>query len=87
MQLLADRWWLLLIPLLALGVHVLATRLEDKGLIYYRRPPAKGVATAMMNYQRIFEPSVEHVIEYQQSGDLTIQTSSEPGPPQPTTGA
>ncbi|HUO46201.1 MAG TPA: hypothetical protein VM470_05165 [Acidimicrobiia bacterium] len=86
MQLLADWWSLLLVPLLAVGVHVLGTKLEDKGIIYYRRPPAKGVATAMMNYQRIFEPAVEHVIEYQQSGDLTFQTSSEPEPPQPTPG-
>jgi hypothetical protein len=81
MSWLADWWWAVMIPVALYGFHRLAVRLEDRGLIYYRKP--RGTALALMNYQRLFEPSVEHVIEYQRSGDLTIQTSGEPGPPSP----
>lgn len=31
-----------------------------------------------MSFQALFEPAIEHAIEYQRSGDLTIQTTSEP---------
>jgi hypothetical protein len=83
MSWLADWWWALIIPVALFGLHRLALWLEAKGLIYYRKPPARGTALALMSYQRLFEPSVEHVIEYQRSGDLTIQTSGEPEPPPP----
>ena len=81
---LSDWWWLLLLPALAIGLHLLAAELERRGLIYYRNPPSRGIGMAMMTYHLLFEPAVEHVIEYQRSGDLTIQTSAEPGPTPPT---
>jgi len=80
MEWLGDWWWLAVIPAAVYGLHRLACALEDHGLINYRYPSARGTAIALLNYQRLFEPAVEHVIEYQRSGDLTIQTSSEPGP-------
>jgi hypothetical protein len=62
------------------GLHLLVRHLGDAGLVDYlpAAPTKKSVATAMMTYQALFEPAVEHVIEYQRSGDLTIQTSDEP---------
>lgn len=80
MEWLGDWWWLALIPAAVYGLHRLACVLEDRGLIYYRNPSPRGTALALMNYHSLFEPAVAHVIEYQRSGDLTIQTSSEPGP-------
>lgn len=70
------------------GLHRLLRHLGDAGLVDYLPavPTKKGVAGALMTYQALFEPAVEHVIEYQRSGDLTIQTSDEPGP-DPTPGA
>ena len=37
----------------------------------------------MMNFGVIYDPSLEHVIEFEQSGDLAAQGSSEPLPPDP----
>ena len=37
----------------------------------------------MMNFGVIYDPSLEHVIEFEQSGDLIAQGSSEPFPPDP----
>jgi hypothetical protein len=86
MEWLGDWWWLTLLPAVLYGLHRVACVLEDRGLIHYRHPSTRGTAIALMNYQRLFEPAVEHVIEYQRSGDLTIQTSSEPVP-EPATDA
>jgi hypothetical protein len=81
--------WYLFLPIallvligLGLALHRLLRKLGDGGLVdYLPSPPTrKSVAGAMMTYQALFEPAVEHVIEYQQTGDLTIQTSGEPGP-------
>lgn len=78
---LSDWWWLLLLPALALGLHLLAAALERRGFIYYRNLPSRGIGMAMMTYHQLFEPAVGYVIEYQRSGDFTMQTSAEPGPP------
>ncbi|MGQ0848764.1 MAG: hypothetical protein ACT4OP_06550 [Actinomycetota bacterium] len=58
----------------------LIARLGEDGLIDYtpRRPTKRGFGMALMGYHALFEPAVEHVIEYQRAGDLTIQTSDEP---------
>ena len=80
MERLGDWWWLAVIPAAIFGLHRVACALEDRGFIHYRFPSPRGTALALMNYHSLFEPAVEHVIEYQRSGDLTIQTSSEPGP-------
>ena len=82
MEWLGDWWWLALLPAALYGLHRVACAVEDRGLIHYRYPSPRGTALALMNYHSLFEPAVEHVIEYQRSGDLTIQTSSEPGPPE-----
>jgi hypothetical protein len=37
----------------------------------------------MINFGVIYDPSLEHVIEFEQSGDLVAQGSSEPLPPDP----
>ena len=83
-------YWFLPIALLALGLgglglHMLVRRLGDQGLVDYmpRSPSKKSVGSAMMNFGVIYDPSLEHVIEFEQSGDLIAQGSSEPFPPDP----
>jgi hypothetical protein len=68
-----------------IGVHLLVRRLGDEGLIDYipQSPTKKTVGSAMLNFGVIYDPSLEHVIEFEQSGDLTAQGSSEPFPPEP----
>jgi hypothetical protein len=80
MEWLEDWWWLAVIAAALYGLHRLACALEDRGFINYRHPSPRGTALALMNYHSLFEPAVAHVVEYQRSGDLTLQTSSEPGP-------
>jgi hypothetical protein len=67
---------------LGLALHRLLRHLGDSGLVDYTPvpPTKKAVGTAMMTFHSLFEPAVEHVIEYERSGDLTIQTSGEPDP-------
>jgi hypothetical protein len=36
-----------------------------------------------MNFGVIYDPSLEHLIEFEQSGDLVAQGSGEPLPPDP----
>lgn len=79
-------WYVFLVVVLILaglarfGVHRLIRYLGELRLV--DNPPApltkKSVGGAMMTFQALFEPAVEHVIEYQRSGDLTIQTTGEP---------
>lgn len=71
---------LLVVALTGLGLHRLLRHLGDQGLVDYvpTSPTRKSVGGAMMSFQALFEPAIEHVIEYQRSGDLTIQTTSEP---------
>jgi hypothetical protein len=83
-------YWFLPVALLALGlagagVHMLVRRLGDEGLVDYipQSPTKKSAGTAMMNFGVIYDPSLEHVIEFEQSGDLIAQKSSEPAPPDP----
>jgi hypothetical protein len=83
-------WYVFLVAVLVLaglagfGLHRLIRNLGDLGLVDYQpaRPTKKSVGGAMMTFQAFFEPAVEHVIEYQRSGDLTIQTTGEPDPDQ-----
>ena len=83
-------YWFLPVALLALGlagagVHMLVRRLGDEGLVDYipQSPTKKSAGTAMMNFGVIYDPSLEHVIEFEQSGDLIGQKSGEPAPPDP----
>ena len=83
-------YWFLPVALLALGlagagVHMLVRRLGDEGLVDYipQSPTKKSAGTAMMNFGVIYDPSLEHVIEFEQSGDLIAQKSSEPALPDP----
>lgn len=73
---------LLVVALAGFGLHRLLQHLGDRGLLDYvpMAPTKKSMGGAMMNFQALFEPAVEHVIEYQRSGDLTIQTTGEPDP-------
>lgn len=68
--------------LLGIGFHRLLRYMSDQGLVDYlpTTPTKKSLGGAMMTFHSIYEPAVEHVIEYQRSGDLTIQTSGEPDP-------
>lgn len=85
-------WYLFLaialgvLGLAGIGLHLLVRRLGDQGLIDYvpQSPTKKSMGSAMLNFGVIYDPSLEHVIEFEQSGDLVAQGgSSEPLPPQP----
>jgi len=83
-------YWFLPIALFALaltgfGLHMLVRRLGDQGLVDYtpHSPSKKSVGSAMVNFGVIYDPSLEHVIEFEQSGDLGAQGSSEPLRPNP----
>jgi hypothetical protein len=83
-------FWFLPIALFALalvgfGIHMLVRRLGDQGMVDYipQTPSKKSVGSAMINFGVIYDPSLEHVIEFEQSGDLVAQGSSEPLPPTP----
>jgi len=83
-------FWFLPVALFALvlvgfGLHMLVRRLGDEGLVDYipQSPSKKSVGSAMINFGVIYEPSLEHVIEFEQSGVLVAQGSSEPFPPDP----
>ena len=83
-------YWFLPIALVALGLggfglHMLVRRLGDQGLVDYipQSPTKKSVGSAIMNFGVIYDPSLEHVIEFEQSGDLVAQGSGEPLPPDP----
>ena len=83
-------YWFLPIALLVLGlagggIHLLVRRLGDEGLVDYipRSPSKKAVGSAMINFGVIYDPSLEHVIEFEQSGDLVAQGSGEPLIPGP----
>jgi hypothetical protein len=46
------------------GLHKLCVRLEERGLLYYRRrSPGGGVSHALMELDRIVRPTVQHVRE------------------------
>ena len=84
-------WYLFLaialgvLGLAGIGLHLLVRRLGDQGLIDYvpQSPTRKSTGSAMLNFGVIYDPSLEHVIEFEQSGDLVAQGSSEPFPPGP----
>lgn len=83
-------YWFLPIALLVLGLagvglHLLVRRLGDQGLVdYIPQPPNKrAVGSAILNFGVIYDPSLEHVIEFEQSGDLVAQGSGEPLIPGP----
>ena len=83
-------YWFLAIALVAVGlagfgIHVLVRRLGDQGLVDYipQSPKKKAIGSAMMNFGVIYDPSLEHVIEFEQSGNLVAQGSGEPLPPDP----
>ncbi|MGH8928376.1 MAG: hypothetical protein ACRDWH_08500 [Acidimicrobiia bacterium] len=84
--------WYLFIPALLLvalvlgfGVHSMLRRLGEQGVLDYvpRAPTKKSVGMAMMNFGVIYEPALEHVIEFEQSGDLKGQALDEPFPLDP----
>ena len=84
--------WYLFLPmalgvfvLAGIGLHFLVRRLGDQGLIDYvpQSPTKKSMGSAMLNFGVIYDPSLEHVIEFEQSGDLVAQGSSEPLLPEP----
>ena len=70
------------VVVVGIGFHRLIRYMGDQGLVDYlpAAPTKKSLGGAMMTFHSIYEPAVEHVIEYQRSGDLTIQTSGEPDP-------
>lgn len=76
---------LLVVGLGGFGIHLLVRHLGDQGLVDYipQSPTKRSVGSAMMNFGVIYDPSLEHVIEFEQSGDLVAQGSSEPFPPDP----
>ncbi|HKY47357.1 MAG TPA: hypothetical protein VJQ79_05160 [Acidimicrobiia bacterium] len=76
---------LLVLGLAGVGIHLLVRRLGDEGLVDYipRSPSKKAVGSAMINFGVIYDPSLEHVIEFEQSGDLVAQGSGEPLIPGP----
>lgn len=77
MDWLAVWWWLILVPVVPVGIWMLIRVGRNP------KPVRRGTALAFMHYHALFEPAVEHVIEFQQSGDLILQTNSEPEPETP----
>jgi len=60
-------WWILGIGTLAVavyGLHRWLLYLERRGYIYYlEKPKGGGIASSMLELDKLTRPSVEHVIE------------------------
>jgi hypothetical protein len=65
---------------LAWLVHLVLRWMGRRGWIFYGSEPTRpmGVRTAyaMMEFDTLFNPPVEHVIEYRRHGDLWVQQQS-----------
>jgi hypothetical protein len=78
--------WIRIIVILAVAIfliHLLLTWLEGRGWIYYRthRPPMGAAAGAMLEFESIYNPPAEHVIEFQKEIGLPSQTTDQPVEP------
>jgi hypothetical protein len=75
--------WIRLLFMVAAVVyllHLLATWMESRGWIYYRRrrPPMGAAAAAMLEFETIYNPPAEHVIEFHKEIGLPSQTTDLP---------
>ncbi|MDH4117375.1 MAG: hypothetical protein OEX04_06730 [Acidimicrobiia bacterium] len=72
------------VAVLASIVHRLLRLLDRQGWIFYgtepRRPIGYRTAMALMEFETLFNPPVEHVLEYRRHGDLWIQVGSADDP-------
>jgi hypothetical protein len=75
--------WIRIILIVAVGIyllHLLLTWMESRGWVYYRthRPPMGAAAGAMLEFESIYNPPAEHVIEFQKEIGLPSQTTDLP---------
>jgi hypothetical protein len=68
-------WWIGGLLAILLLIHLLASFLESKGWIYYRRPGPRGYGSALSNAMSEFEalvnPAGQHQIEERRHQDGT----------------
>jgi hypothetical protein len=61
--------------------HVVLRWMGDRGWIFYGEEPSAPLgsrsAMALMEFESLMNPAVEHVIEYRRYGDLWIEASGE----------
>lgn len=67
------------------AVHLMMRWMEDRGWIYYRRkrghPMGVAASNALLHFEAIVNPAVEHVIEEMDRQDAEVPTSV--APPRP----
>ncbi|WP_165234331.1 hypothetical protein [Aquisphaera insulae] len=65
-----------------LGLHRLALRLEDRGVIYYlRKKPKGGVGRGMLGLQEFVDPRMEHVLHVREEPHEEAGSPAGPGDP------
>jgi hypothetical protein len=76
-------WWIGGLLAVLLLIHVLASFLESRGWIYYRKSGPRGygsaLATAMSEFEALIDPGAQHQIEERrhQGGTRLVTTNSE----------
>lgn len=58
--------------------HRLLAWADRRGWVYYgrRTPPPMGMAAnALLQWETLWNPAAEHVLEYRRNGDLWVQTN------------
>jgi hypothetical protein len=69
------------IALLGVGlaglIHLLLTWMDGHGWIFYRSTAPLGTRTAnaLMEFESLFNPAIEHVIEYRRHGNEWVEVS------------
>lgn len=70
-----------LIVLIAYTVRRVLRWMGHRGWIFYGRQPTRPIgsrsAMALLEFETLFNPAVEHVLEYRRHGDLWVQESGE----------
>ena len=63
-------------PLALYGLHRLCLRLEDRGLLYYRRRSGGGIGNVLQPLDRMTRPSIEHIEHVQDEAQLPRKVES-----------
>lgn len=72
----------LVVVALVAALHVTLKWMSRRGWIFYGgetpAPIGSRSAMALMEFESLFNPPIEHVLEYRRHGDLWVQEESEP---------